>query len=212
MRLRLVDRTWDNPRAAVRVPVRTVVVLTSWMWVPAVLALAVVAGTPLAGAGVGAFAREVRVPFRALWALAVPTYVAFFLAIRDSFVSGAADAYERRQAVDMAPLYGLLANAVTAVLLAVALAVLCVILGDNPTHAPTRGEVAPSRGLRDTAAEPFEIRKRISIDDEDADLLLSFCEPGSTLKEPRITDENYRRFVVAQAEAERQRRLRASPD
>jgi hypothetical protein len=37
----------------------------------------------------------------------------------------------------------------------------------------------------------------------------SFCEPGSTLEQPTITEAaNYRRFVVAQADAERQRRLR----
>jgi hypothetical protein len=55
-------------------------------------------------------------------------------------------------------------------------------------------------------------RRRISIDQEDAGLLLSFCEPGSALDDPTITPDNYRRFVVAQAEAERQRRLeRARP-
>jgi hypothetical protein len=58
---------------------------------------------------------------------------------------------------------------------------------------------------RETPAE----RRRVSIDQEDAGLLLSLCEPGSTLEEPTITPENYRRFLVAQAEAERQRRLRA---
>jgi hypothetical protein len=55
--------------------------------------------------------------------------------------------------------------------------------------------------------EPSWVRKRIDIDPEDADLLLGLCEPGSTLEEPSITEQNYRRFVVAQAEAERQRRL-----
>jgi len=57
-------------------------------------------------------------------------------------------------------------------------------------------------------AAPAE-RRRIEIDRDDAELLLGFCEPGSTLAEPTITEENYRRFVVAQAEAERQRRLRS---
>ena len=59
-------------------------------------------------------------------------------------------------------------------------------------------------GPREAPAE----RRRVSIDREDAALLLSFCEPGSTLEQPAITRENYRRFLVAQAEAERQRRLR----
>ena len=57
--------------------------------------------------------------------------------------------------------------------------------------------------------EPSWDRKMIEIDSEDADLLLRFCEPGSTLEEPSITGENLRRFVVAQAEAERHRRLTA---
>ena len=57
-------------------------------------------------------------------------------------------------------------------------------------------------------AEPSAVRKRIEIDPEDAGLLLAHCEPGSTLEEPAITEENLRLFVVAQAEAERQRRLR----
>ncbi len=61
-------------------------------------------------------------------------------------------------------------------------------------------------------AEPREAaRKKIAIDREDADLLLGLCEPGSTLKEPSITADNYRRFVVAQADAERQRRLKGPP-
>lgn len=51
--------------------------------------------------------------------------------------------------------------------------------------------------------------KRISIDPEDADLLLGLCEPGTTLEQPSITEENLCRFVVAQAEAHRQRRLKA---
>ncbi len=54
-------------------------------------------------------------------------------------------------------------------------------------------------------------RKKIDIDPDDADLLLGLCEPGSTLEEPSITQDNYRRFVVAQAEAERHRRLRRPP-
>ena len=58
-------------------------------------------------------------------------------------------------------------------------------------------------GPREAPAE----RRRVEIDREDTGLLLSFCEPGSTLDDPLITPENYRRFVVAQAEAERQRRL-----
>ena len=57
--------------------------------------------------------------------------------------------------------------------------------------------------------EPATARKQISLDPEDAGLLLSLCEPGSTLEEPSITEGNFRRFVVAQAEAERQRRLKA---
>ena len=57
-------------------------------------------------------------------------------------------------------------------------------------------------------AEPSWVPKRIEIDREDADLLLGFCEPGSTLEEPSITEANLRRFVIAQADAERQRRLK----
>ena len=57
--------------------------------------------------------------------------------------------------------------------------------------------------------EPSWVRKRIEIDPEDAELLLGLCEPGSTLEQPSITEENYRRFVNAQAEAERHRRLTA---
>ena len=57
--------------------------------------------------------------------------------------------------------------------------------------------------------EPSWVRKRIDIDPEDADLLLGLCEPGSTLERPSITEANYRRFVNAQAEAERHRRLTA---
>jgi hypothetical protein len=53
-----------------------------------------------------------------------------------------------------------------------------------------------------------ETRKKIDIDLEDADLLLSYCEPGSTLEEPVITEENYRLFLNAQADAERKRRLK----
>ncbi len=60
-------------------------------------------------------------------------------------------------------------------------------------------------GGREATAE----RRRVEIDRDDAELLLGFCEPGSTLEEPTITAENYRRFVVAQADAERQRRLAA---
>ncbi len=57
-------------------------------------------------------------------------------------------------------------------------------------------------------AEAREVaRKKIDIDPDDGDLLLAYCEPGSTLAEPSITAHNYRRFVVAQAEAERRRRL-----
>ena len=130
MGLHLIDRTWDSPRAAVRLPARTIVVLTCWIWIPAAFALALFAGTPFVGAGVALVAREVRVPFRVLWGLTVPTYLAFFVTIRSSFLSDATDAYERRQAEDMAPLYGLLANAITAVLLAVGLAGLSVILDD----------------------------------------------------------------------------------
>ena len=52
-------------------------------------------------------------------------------------------------------------------------------------------------------------RRWISIDREDTDLLLGLCEPGSTIQEPSITEENFRRFVNAQAEAERRRRLAA---
>jgi hypothetical protein len=58
-------------------------------------------------------------------------------------------------------------------------------------------------GPREAPAES----RRVEIDREDAGLLLSLCEPGSTLDDPAITPENYRRFLVAQAEAERQRRL-----
>ena len=57
--------------------------------------------------------------------------------------------------------------------------------------------------------EPSWVRKKVDIDARDADLLLGFCEPGSTLEEPSITEQNYRSFIVAQAEAERQRRLTA---
>lgn len=60
--------------------------------------------------------------------------------------------------------------------------------------------------------EPSWDRQPIEIDAEDAELLLGLCEPGSTLQEPSITQENYRRFVVAQAEAERRRRLKARRD
>ena len=59
------------------------------------------------------------------------------------------------------------------------------------------------------AREPPWDRRRIEIDREDAGLLLDLCAPGSTLEEPAITEENYRRFVVAQADAERQRRHEA---
>jgi hypothetical protein len=51
------------------------------------------------------------------------------------------------------------------------------------------------------------VRKKIEIDRADVDLLLSFCDPGSTLEEPTITAENDRRYIVVQADAERQRRL-----
>ena len=57
--------------------------------------------------------------------------------------------------------------------------------------------------------EPSWDRKRIEIDREDTELLLGLCEPGSTLEQPSITKENLRRFVNAQAEAERHRRLAA---
>ena len=68
-----------------------------------------------------------------------------------------------------------------------------------------------SEPLRNVAPgpEPSWVRKRIDIDPEDADLLLRFCEPGSTLEEPAITEANLRGFVNAQAEAERHRRLAA---
>lgn len=63
-------------------------------------------------------------------------------------------------------------------------------------------------GARSFRARPLVLeRKKIDIDRADVDLLLGLCEPGSTLEEPTITPENYCRFIVAEADAERQRRL-----
>jgi hypothetical protein len=80
------------------------------------------------------------------------------------------------------------------------------------TWAMRRDELLREQNdLLRAAIGPLEARverRKVEIDREDTELLLSFCEPGSTLEEPTITPENYRRFVVSQAEAERQRRLR----
>ena len=72
-------------------------------------------------------------------------------------------------------------------------------------------KLPPSEPRRSVARgpEPSWVPTRIDIDPEDAELLLGLCEPGSTLQEPSITEANLRRFVNAQAEAERHRRLGA---
>jgi hypothetical protein len=60
-----------------------------------------------------------------------------------------------------------------------------------------------------TTGSSQEASRKIDIDREDAELLLSYCESGSTLEKPVITQENYRLFLNAQADAERNRRLRS---
>ena len=109
-----------------------------------------------------------------------------------------------------APLIGLLGAVVLfpftwpidLLLAAAALGLWRLLVGREP---PASG---PPRSVA-RGPEPAWVSKRIDIDPEDADLLLAHCAPGSTLKEPSITEDNYRRFVNAQAEAERQRRLSA---
>ena len=82
---------------------------------------------------------------------------------------------------------------------------LCVCLqADEP--GPPGPRPAPA-GRRPRSRAPDGETRRVDIDPEDAELLLSLCEPGSTLEQPAITEGNYRRFVLAQSDAERQRRF-----
>jgi hypothetical protein len=90
---------------------RVLVVLTSPCWIAAGFALLVYAGAPAAGLAVAAFGREVPKPFRVLCGLAVPTYATLYVLVDRSFES------DPGGGGGMAPLFGLLANAGTVVLL-----------------------------------------------------------------------------------------------
>jgi hypothetical protein len=90
---------------------RVLVVLTSPWWIVTAFALLVFAGAPAVGLAVAAFGREVPMPFRVLCALAVPTYATLYVLVARSFES------DPGGGGGMAPLFGLFANAGTAVLL-----------------------------------------------------------------------------------------------
>lgn len=112
-----------------------------------------------------------------------------------------------------APFVGLLGAVVLAtftwpidlLLATAALGLWWLLVARKVSASEPRRSVAPG-------PEPSWNRQRIEIDPEDAELLLGLCEPGSTLEEPTITQENYRRFVIARADAERSRRLTARRD
>lgn len=102
---------------------RVLVVLTSPWWISMGLGLLVFAGAPVVGLAVAAFGRGVGKPFRVLLGLAVPIYAALFVLVYRSFAST-----PDVGASDMTPLFGLLANAWTVVLLALAAIVLLAAL------------------------------------------------------------------------------------
>jgi hypothetical protein len=105
---------------------RVLVVLTSPWWISMGFALLLFAGAPAAGLLVAAFGRSVATPFRVLLGLAVPTYVTLYVIVDRSFAST-----PNVGGGDMAPLFELLANAGTVVLLLLGAIVLFAALADG---------------------------------------------------------------------------------